>query len=403
MFAEATTTVAQANKIGQAPEGWFRDAAMALQQHVAADGRRASGNEEARPEGAWEAPSSELFVRARQACGFTAARYYATLGAQEGQKDPTLRLLGASAAAGRSGAFFFLSPDQQFIVKTCTRREWTLLLKILPDYVEHLEGARKTLKARKADNGMLDSVTANNTGRANSQDSQSTLWSQGSGIQTSLQGFVDTLLPRYLGLYRFQVKAGNDERPIRVVVMTNVFAGAESIDRRYDLKGSTHGRNASMKELSKKSPVYKDLDWQAKEQPLQLDPSSQRMIHNVLEQDSSFLARHSLIDYSLLVGLHDQSEASASKRRHEGMLVTTVEDSRRLAYIGVVDILTPYAAKKRAETFFLGQIFCGRDISCQPPPLYARRFLQYMKESVFQEKASIPEEQQQQRWQENRV
>ena len=48
-------------------------------------------------------------------------------------------------------------------------------------------------------------------------------------------------------------------------------------------------------------------------------------------------------------------------------------------YVGLIDILTPYGLRKFAETFFLGTLRCGADISCQPPRKYARRFMRFMQ------------------------
>jgi len=349
---------------------------------VAAEGRRgaAADEEAARPPGVWEAPAGELFVRARQACGFAPARYYATLGAQAGQTKPTLRLLGASSASGRSGAFFFITPDQQFFIKTCTRNDWRALLRILPAYVGHLESAREDVNRRSGTrtSSMSNSLlTPDAIGNEVGAEHNNQPGSQ-------LEGFVDTLLPRYLGLYRFQADA--DAKPVRVVVMTNVFAGAVRIDRRYDLKGSTHGRAASEKERRKSAPIFKDLDWTSSEPAFELAASSRDKLTETLERDTAFLSRHKLIDYSLLLGIHRRKEGEGP-RPTEGMLVTTVADGSRLAYIGLVDVLTPYGAKKMAETFFLGRM-TGRDISCQPPSVYARRFIGFVRDHVLHAKSA---------------
>ncbi len=49
-------------------------------------------------------------------------------------------------------------------------------------------------------------------------------------------------------------------KPMRFVIMGNVFATTKSIDVTYDLKGSTVGRSASEKERSKPNCVFKDND-----------------------------------------------------------------------------------------------------------------------------------------------
>ena len=46
---------------------------------------------------------------------------------------------------GRSGAFFFFTHDNKYIIKTLTKSEATLLLKILPNFVKHFKGNPNTL------------------------------------------------------------------------------------------------------------------------------------------------------------------------------------------------------------------------------------------------------------------
>ena len=41
------------------------------------------------------------------------------------------------------------------------------------------------------------------------------------------------------------------------------------------------------------------------------------------------------------------------------------------AVFGIVDVLVRYSVRKRCETLFLGTCRGGRDISCQPPLVYA--------------------------------
>ena len=91
-----------------------------------------------------------------------------------------------------------------------------------------------------------------------------------------------------------------------VVAMTNFFAAAFSIGTKFDLKGSTVGRAASEKEKSKKSPVLKDLDWVRLGRKLRLPTKEERdLVSSQLWKDGEFLRDNNLIDYSMLVGVHD--------------------------------------------------------------------------------------------------
>ena len=109
-----------------------------------------------------------------------------------------------------------------------------------------------------------------------------------------------------------------------------------------------------------------------------------------LRRDAAFLARHSLLDYSLLVGVHELASPRAEKRgaaeaevaevaeveaartaaryppeRTPGLVA--VSDAGMVCYVAIVDILTEYTLAKAAETFFTGTICGCRDVSCQPP------------------------------------
>jgi hypothetical protein len=347
------TKVSSENKIGMTLKGWSRDVGLLLQEGISAQGK----GHLPRFEENFEAPQQELFSRCRAACGITAARYFEAMGLQDGLTEPNLCFVGSSDAAGKSGSFFFLSPDQQFMAKSCTAEDWDTLLKILPDYTNYLEAARM----REA-----EKVSA----------------TRGMAGDAGLRGFTETLLPKFLGLYKLILVGSKDTAPIRVIVMINVYGGSVSIARRYDLKGSTTGRLADDKELTKRHPVLKDWDWiHNNESALCMARSQRNALMKSIDLDVTFLADHGLIDYSFIVGIHDMSEEQEHPR--EAMNVVTVRDSSRHCYVGIIDILTPYGVRKKAETFFCGQLLCGRDISCQPPDVYARRFNNFLDKRVF--------------------
>lgn len=357
--------VAIENKIGKQLTGWYKDVGLELQRGIAAEGR-------CQVHGTFEVPEHDLFNRARVACGFPTVRYFATMGLQEGLTEPNLKLIGGQDAAGKSGSFFFLSPDQQLIAKSCTDEDWRRLLRILPQYVEYVEAARARSNQKRTSVGSAPA----------GMDATSNLGGEKIGA-CEVRGFTETLLPRFLGLYKLQVPGGwgKDKSEVKVLVMANVFGGAMSIDRRYDLKGSTHGRKASRKECAKKAPTFKDIDWVAAEHALGLSASNRQTLLQSIKLDLNFLQKNGLMDYSLLVGVHDIDKDAP--RPYEAMNVVTVRDQSRHCYLGIIDVLTPYKMVKRAETMFLGKIVCGRDISCQHPKVYARRFLDFTDEQVF--------------------
>uniref|UniRef100_A0A183CAX0 PIPK domain-containing protein n=1 Tax=Globodera pallida TaxID=36090 RepID=A0A183CAX0_GLOPA len=110
-----------------------------------------------------------------------------------------------------------------------------------------------------------------------------------------------TLLPQYLGLYRVTV----DVSDTYMLVMRNIFGGKYDIHKKYDLKGSTVQRQASEKEKSKELPTLKDNDFLVEKYKLLLPTDAKAQLMAMLKSDTEFLTRLHLMDYSLLVGIHD--------------------------------------------------------------------------------------------------
>jgi hypothetical protein len=80
----------------------------------------------------------------------------------------------------------------------------------------------------------------------------------------------------------------------------------QSVERLYDMKGSSHDREViksnrlyNYNEL--KSMTLKDMDFKKLEGILRVEPDKARILHRALKLDSLFLKNLNLIDYSLLV------------------------------------------------------------------------------------------------------
>ena len=80
--------------------------------------------------------------------------------------------------------------------------------------------------------------------------------------------------------------------------------------RLYDLKGSLVGRQASEKDRAN-GGVLKDLDLMNDHQKLHLG-SKKTAFMTQLKRDAMFLAQLNIMDYSLLVGIHDRDQRKAS-------------------------------------------------------------------------------------------
>ncbi|CAI5716639.1 unnamed protein product [Peronospora destructor] len=158
----------------------------------------------------------------------------------------------------KSGQFFFYSHDGRFMIKTQTKDESKFLRRILPHYYKF--------------------VMEN----------------------------PNTLMTRFYGMHR--VEMHHLRRKMHFVIMASVFDTPLEIHARYDLKGSRIGRHASAKEHERgNAGVLKDNDLLDKGFHLQMGVAQRAMFLDQLRKDVCFLKRMKIMDYSLLVGVHDSN------------------------------------------------------------------------------------------------
>ncbi|CAD5221390.1 unnamed protein product [Bursaphelenchus xylophilus] len=224
-----------------------------------------------------------------------------------------------------------------------------------------------------------------------------------------------TLLPQYLGLYRITVD-GTDKY---FLVMRNIFGSKYAIHKKYDLKGSTVQRQASEKEKSKELPTFKDNDFLEENHKLTIPPDVKKQLLDILKNDTDFLTNLHLMDYSLLVGIHDiekgMEESLAEKEMEneddsgdelapsppdspipsvsafnldEEFFAIVSADSphqkKFIYFIGLVDILTYYGVKKRTASAAKSVKYGAEaeHISTVKPEQYARRLIEFVDKNV---------------------
>uniref|UniRef100_A0A671P7K0 Phosphatidylinositol-4-phosphate 5-kinase, type I, alpha, b n=1 Tax=Sinocyclocheilus anshuiensis TaxID=1608454 RepID=A0A671P7K0_9TELE len=267
--------------------------------------------------------------------------------------DPLIEL----SNPGASGSIFYVTSDDEFIIKTVQHKEAEFLQKLLPGYFMNLNQNKRTL------------------------------------------------LPKFYGLYCVQAGGKN----IRIVVMNNLLPRSVSMHLKYDLKGSTCKRRASPK-------------------PLQNHPEGLPGEHACL--CLSLLQSFKIMDYSLLVGIHNTDQASRERsgavegggsegavtpdhRRPQAQkaLYSTAMESiqgeakgkgtletedqwggiparnskgeRILIYIGIIDILQSYRFIKKVEHSWKALVHDGDTVSVHRPGFYAERFQHFMCSTVF--------------------
>ncbi|XP_051174894.1 phosphatidylinositol 5-phosphate 4-kinase type-2 alpha isoform X1 [Leptopilina boulardi] len=166
-------------------------------------------------------------------------------------------------SSGKSGAKFYQSYDKLFIIKTLTSEEVERMHSFLKHYHPYI-----------------------------------------------VERHGKTLLPQYLGMYRLTV----DGVEHYVVAIRNVFSNHLTTHKKFDLKGSTVDREASDKEKEKDLPTYKDNDFVKEGMKIYIGEEAKEKLIETLTADVDFLTRLHLMDYSLLLGLHDCVRAEQENR-----------------------------------------------------------------------------------------
>ncbi|XP_073720440.1 phosphatidylinositol 4-phosphate 5-kinase type-1 gamma-like isoform X1 [Misgurnus anguillicaudatus] len=279
---------------------------------------------------------------------------------------------------GASGSIFYVTRDDEFILKTVMHKEAEFLQKLLPGYYMNLNQNPRTL------------------------------------------------LPKFFGLYCVQSGGKN----IRIVVMNNVLPRVFRMHYKFDLKGSTYKRRASKKEREKSRPTFKDLDFMQEVQDgLLLDVDTYNALVKTLQRDCLVLESFKIMDYSLLLGVHNVDQAER-ERQVEGSqssdekrptaqraLYSTAMESiqggascgdsidtddtmggipavsgkgeRLLLFIGIIDILQSYRLIKKFEHTWKALVHDGDTVSVHRPNFYADRFFRFMSSTVFKKSTSL--------------
>ncbi|XP_069509698.1 phosphatidylinositol 5-phosphate 4-kinase type-2 gamma [Ambystoma mexicanum] len=230
-----------------------------------------------------------------------------------------------------------------------------------------------------------------------------------------------TLLPQFLGMYRLTVESEDHY----MLIMRNMFSHRLTVHKKYDLKGSLVSREASDKEKVKELPTLKDVDFLNTSQKVYVTEEQKNVFMEKLKRDVEFLVQLKIMDYSLLLGIHDVNRAEQEEGDYQkeedgendcaptvvGSYGTSPEGiagylnshkplgpsefdayidvyaiksadgapTREVYFMGLIDMLTLYDAKKKAahaaKTVKHG---AGAEISTVHPDQYGKRFLDFV-------------------------
>ncbi|XP_060785498.1 1-phosphatidylinositol 3-phosphate 5-kinase isoform X2 [Neoarius graeffei] len=224
------------------------------------------------------------------------------------------------AQGGKSGAVFYATEDDRFILKQMPRLEVLSFLDFAPHYFTYITGA--------------------------------------------VQQKRPTALAKILGVYRIGYKnsQNNTEKKLDLLVMENLFYGRK-MAQVFDLKGSLRNRNVKMEQGKESCEVVlldENLLKLVHDNPLYIRSHCKAILRAAIHRDAYFLSSHLIIDYSLLVGRDDASD----------QLV-----------VGIIDYIRTFTWDKKLEmvvksTGILGGQ--GKMPTVVSPELYRARFCEAM-------------------------
>ncbi|MEQ2222264.1 hypothetical protein ILYODFUR_024383, partial [Ilyodon furcidens] len=224
------------------------------------------------------------------------------------------------ARGGKSGAVFYATEDDRFILKQMPRLEVQSFLDFAPHYFTYITGA--------------------------------------------VQQKRPTALAKILGVYRIGYKnsQNNTEKKLDLLVMENLFYGRK-MAQVFDLKGSLRNRNVktdSGKESCEVVLLDENLLKLIHDNPLYIRSHCKAILRGAIHSDAYFLSSHLIIDYSLLVGRDDTTD----------QLV-----------VGIIDYIRTFTWDKKLEmvvksTGILGGQ--GKMPTVVSPELYRARFCEAM-------------------------
>ncbi|XP_070278103.1 1-phosphatidylinositol 3-phosphate 5-kinase isoform X8 [Myotis yumanensis] len=224
------------------------------------------------------------------------------------------------ARGGKSGAAFYATEDDRFILKQMPRLEVQSFLDFAPHYFSYITNA--------------------------------------------VQQKRPTALAKILGVYRIGYKnsQNNTEKKLDLLVMENLFYGRK-MAQVFDLKGSLRNRNVKTdtgKESCDVVLLDENLLKMVRDNPLYIRSHSKAVLRASIRSDSHFLSSHLIIDYSLLVGRDDTSNELV---------------------VGIIDYIRTFTWDKKLEmvvksTGILGGQ--GKMPTVVSPELYRTRFCEAM-------------------------
>uniref|UniRef100_A0A0D9XBX8 1-phosphatidylinositol-3-phosphate 5-kinase n=1 Tax=Leersia perrieri TaxID=77586 RepID=A0A0D9XBX8_9ORYZ len=219
-----------------------------------------------------------------------------------------------NAQGGKSKAFFAKSMDDRFIIKQIKKTEFDSFLKFGLEYFKHLGVSQASVNT--------------------------------------------TCLAKILGIYQVKEIRNGKETRTNFMVMENLLFG-RNIVRRYDLKGALFSRYV----LDSKNPEKVLLDQNfiedMRDMPIYIEGKTKNLMERAIWNDTAFLCRMNVMDYSLFVG---------------------VDKQKKELVFGIIDYLRQYTWDKQLESWVKTSLVVPKNLSPTviSPKEYKIRFRAFM-------------------------
>lgn len=153
--------------------------------------------------------------------------------------------------------------------------------------------------------------------------------------------------------------------------MNNLFPPHRDIHETYDLKGSTYGREFPEEKVKENSKVtLKDLNWVHRGRRFELGPEKRALFAEQLRRDMEFLKKMKVMDYSLLIGLHNMERGNRDNIRENQLTVFHVSCVVRPFVLSLTLASTARRQRTHPSKALIGERWCRR-FSCPEshPPI----------------------------------
>ena len=230
------------------------------------------------------------------------------------------------SSGGKSGSGFLKTLDDRFVIKELSHSELDAFIKFAPSYFEYMAQA--------------------------------------------MFHDLPTALAKVFGFYQIQVKnslSGSRSYKMDVIIMENLFYEKKT-SRIFDLKGSM--RNRHVEQTGKENEVLLDENMveYIYESPIHVREYDKKLLRASLWNDTLFLAKMNVMDYSLVVG---------------------IDNDNYTLVVGIIDFIRTFTWDKKLESWVKEKGLVGGSSSIvkQPtivtPKQYKNRFREAMERYIL--------------------